>query len=126
MIGTPILGTVALIVIRFSINDRQLAKNIFLSVVIISLLWFLYPFIDLLIGTILSCTTCPESTFKLTQEVIFSSFVYAVRSLIPGVACGFVFAFFIVVPITLLFRQLRRKSDTDESTLVDDSHEGNL
>jgi hypothetical protein len=106
---TAIGGTIALVAIYFFFKDKQLAKNIFFTVVAVCAVWFLYPLGQLIYGVILICHYCPESSFQFTWEIVLSTLRLSARSLIFGLPCGYIMAFALVVPIILSIRAIRRK-----------------
>jgi len=113
-VTTPIIGVVALVYIRFSLKDTQLAKAILLSVLIVSLLWFAYPIVQLLVATTLIPSDCPGTEFRITPDILGMTLRYASGLLIPGVVSGFLLAFVVVTPITLLVRHLRSRSNMND------------
>ena len=119
---TPLAGLAALAFIRFSLRDIALSKYILATVFLVCLIWFLFPFGQLLYAAIQICRHCPDSTFLPTREILASTFTYAAGLvLIPGTASGFILAFLIVVPTTILVRKSRKKKE-DEAAIGDTSN----
>ncbi len=117
MFSTPLVGIGLLIFIRFSRKDVRLAKYILATVVLVCLLWFIFPFGQLIYSYIRICQVCPESTFKLTRELLISTLGYAARlALIPGSASGFIVAYLVVLPTTLIVRKRRKAKREGQSS----------
>ena len=109
---TPLIGSALLLFIRFSSRDIVLARNIFITVLIVCLLWFVFPMGQLIYAAIAICRECPDSDFRLTGEIFLSTVSYAFRlALMPGTASGFLFAFFVVAPATMIVRRSRKVKD---------------
>jgi hypothetical protein len=109
LLGTPVIGIAILIYIRFYLRDLVLAKYILATVLIICLIWFLFPFGQLIYGAISVCQNCPDSDFRITKELIVSVFKYAANlALLQGTASGFLFAFLIVTPTVFIVRKIRK------------------
>jgi hypothetical protein len=104
-----IIGIIGLILIRFSLKDRQLARNILITVLVVSFCWFIFPLFQLVYVAIAICKSCPDSVFRIDGEIILMSLRWGIYLLIPGIVSGFLVAFILVVPITLFVRYYRRK-----------------
>ncbi len=113
LVATTLGGTIALVVIRFRVKDRRLAKNIVLAVAAVCAVWFLQPFLQLLYMAFMICRKCPESGFRVTWEVVRSTLEFSARSLICGLPFAYAVAFAIVTPITLAWRSRRNRRDHD-------------
>jgi len=115
---TPIIGFSFLAIIRYSLKDKGLAKNILTTIIITAALAFLYPILDLIRGLILIRFCCTDSSniinLHTLPEMLSSTFLYALRLIIPGLTIGFILAFFVTVPITLGIRFTRKKNHTPE------------
>ena len=117
LIVAPFAGIAALAFIRFSLRDITLAKYILATVLFICLIWFLFPFGQLLFAAIQICRECPESTFLSTKEILTGTFKYAVYlALLPGTTSGFILAFLIVAPTTILIRKIRSGKEEGSAT----------
>jgi uncharacterized membrane protein (DUF373 family) len=117
---TPIIGIVGWVLIRFSKKDIQLSRNILISVLVITAIWMLYPVVSLFVFSIYSYKVCPDRPFEITSEILRATIGYGLRRILPGLATGFAFAFIIVVPITLLLRNIKIKNKSNERTVEDD------
>ena len=107
-VTAPLFGTVALIVIRFAMKDRQLTRNILYTVAAVGLVWFLWPIAQLIYGAVFICRECPGLVFPTASELILFMLGSSARLLLLfGIPCGFVAAFLVVVPATLVARRLR-------------------
>ncbi|HLO18358.1 MAG TPA: hypothetical protein VK206_26230 [Anaerolineales bacterium] len=86
------------------LSDKQLARNILITIVGIALVAFLYP----ILGLILELIYIPESANLLTSkaflEMISATLKDALFLIIPSLTIGFLTAFIVVVPVTLLIR----------------------
>jgi hypothetical protein len=106
----PIFGFALLVIIRFSLKDRQLARNIFFSVLGVAVIAYLYPIwqmilsLPLLLHVSCGCDTPIVITPAMVGEMFLSSVQQGVFLVYPGMALGFIFAFAIVLPITLVVR----------------------
>lgn len=109
-IFTPIIGVILLIIIRFKLRDQALAKNIFYTLLIVCFTWFLTPIVQLIIGAIQVCRYCPDSTFKITGEIIRDTLLHGLwLALMPGAATGFFVALIIVAPINVIVRARKER-----------------
>ncbi len=117
VLATPIVGLFGTIFIRFSLEDIQLARNIILTVLAVCLLWFLFPFIQVLVAAFMICRTCPDDVFRLTSEMLAATLRFATGLLIPGLATGVLLAFIVVLPVTLLVRRFRGSRLGSEKSL---------
>ena len=107
-ITAPLFGTVALILIRFALKDRQLTRNILYTVAAVGLAWLLSPIAQLTYGAVFICRECPGLVFPTVSELIRFMLGSSARLLLLfGIPCGFVVAFLVVVPATLVARRLR-------------------
>jgi len=106
-------GTVLLLVILFGIKDRKLTRNVLLTLVAVCGAWFLFPLVGLAYGAIAACWYCPEENFHITRDIFLSTLGYSVRTLLISIPCGYVIAFGLVLPVTLLARAFRRKEQPD-------------
>ena len=102
-----LFGTVALLVIRFALKDMQLTKNILYTVGAVALLWFLWPIAQFTYGAVLMCRERPGLVFPTASDLIRSMLGFSARLLTFGIPCGFIVAFLVVVPATLVARRLR-------------------
>jgi len=113
LIATPILGTIALFIIRFAFKDRQLTKNIVITILAISILGFIYPFGQLAYAATLTCRACPGSNLRITWDVVVATFKFSAGTLIFGIPCGYLVAFLLIIPATLAIRFVRRNQGAD-------------
>ena len=112
LILTPLIGAGLLLFIRYSSRDIVLARNIFITVLIVCLLWFVFPIGQLIYASVVICRECPGSDFRLTGEVFLATVSYAFRlALMPGTTTAFLVAFFIVAPATMIVRRIREGKD---------------
>jgi hypothetical protein len=115
----PIAGFTLLAYIRFSLDDTQLAKNIFITVTGVGILSFLFPIVQLIWSLILirqdsHCESSIELTAELVGEIFVSTLGYSTRRILPGVALGFILAICVVLPITLSVRYLKKRKTTSQ------------
>ena len=109
---TPLVGIVVLAFIRFSLRDTALARNLLAGVLLVCIIWFIFPFGQLLVAAIRICQECPDSDFRITSDVLFNTFRYAFRlALLPGTTSGFILSFLFVVPTTFLLRKRKAKME---------------
>jgi hypothetical protein len=111
----PIIGFILLALIRFRLRDRQLAKNILLTVLGVGFLSFLLPILQLIWALVLitqdcGCETSFELTPKILTEMFLSSVQFGAFLIYPGIAFGFLIAYCSVLPITLVVRRFKKKT----------------
>ena len=112
--GTPIVGFALLAVIRFKLKDRQLARNIFFTVIILGLLSFLFPVVrfawsQIVIPRGCGCDSSLIITPEIKTEMLLSDIQFGAFLIYPGIGLGFILAFFGVVPITLVVRYIKKR-----------------
>lgn len=113
LIITPITGFALLAIIRFLFKDRQLTKNILITIILLAIIAFLYPVGEVIYSVILirfcrpECSHLWESFWSaaMLKETIGFSFRLAIVSLTPG----FIISYLFTVPITLLVRAINKR-----------------
>ena len=116
----PIAGIIGLIFIRYSQKDKILSRNILITVLIIIVTYFFYPFIQLIVFSLLPCQPCLDSSFELTSDIVVEMLRASVGYMIFGSAVGFLIAYLIVTPITLISRRQKMKKNSVESKTEND------
>jgi hypothetical protein len=111
---TWILGTGLVITLIFRVKDRQLTRNVLLTVIAVSTIWFLFPLAQAAYALIRICRDCPDISSFVTFEVLLSTLSFSARTLFFGIPCGYIIAFGLVVPVTLAVRSYK-KGRTGES-----------
>ncbi len=109
LISAPLVGIIALLVIRFAFKDKQLTKNILYTILAVSLLWFVWPIGQLVYAAILICRECPGASLPSAWQLIGGTLSFSVGTLIFGIPCGFVMAFLFILPATLAVRFFRQR-----------------
>ena len=110
-------GTVLFLVILFGIKDRELTRNILLTMAAVCSVWFFLPLIGLIYGTIAVCWYCPEENLHITWDIFLSTLGYSVRTLFISIPCGYIMAFGLVLPVTFLVRAFRHKEQPDPAIM---------
>jgi hypothetical protein len=110
----PIIGSILLAIVRFSFKDKQLTKNILFTVIGVGLASFIFPILQLAWVFIIVPQNCDcETSLVITPEIITEMFLllvqYGTVLIFPGIALGFIFAFCVTLPITLVVRYLARR-----------------
>lgn len=106
-------GTILLLVIIFGIKDRKLTKNVLLTMAAVCGVWSLLPLVGLVYEAIAVCWSCPEETFHITWDIFLSALGYSARTLFISIPCGYVIAFGLVLPVTLVLRAFRHNEQPD-------------
>lgn len=127
VIVIPIAGFSVLGFIRFSLQDKILARNIFItiiiSIIISATLLLLYMGYNILsiIFTLPQC--CPGSSgldnFNWSVMIMIA-LNFAIGATIASIIIGFIIAYDIVVPITLIVRYIKKKSKAHTSFLKEE------
>jgi len=126
----PFAGTVITIFIWFSLKDRLLARNIIVTVLTFGFLAFVFPWLQLiwyipLIFQMPCCKSVVEFTPRMLLEMVSLLLRYGIGLIIPGVWLGFLVAFFIVLPFTLVIRHIKKEDTiTNLTPLSDDNQSG--
>jgi len=138
---TPFVGTALLAYIWFRVKDKQLVKNILFTLLGVELFVFMFPILEavwFLISipkTQFNNCPCPFSLADIPM-LLAAIFQSGIRLLFPGITLGYLVAFFIVVPITLIVRSVKMKknsaiprrvelSDSNGSDSGESEHESN-
>ena len=105
-IVTPIVGFIILAFIR--LEDKPLARNILITVLGIASVAFLYPILGLILELIYIPLCCPESANLLTSKALLVMISATLKAglfpIIPSLTIGFLIAFIVIVPATLVVR----------------------
>jgi hypothetical protein len=109
---TPVIGFSGLALIRFSLKDRYLARNIFITIISVAVLPILYMGFGI-IQEVLFIPRCCAQNFGFVapalSEILSFSIPYTIWFVYLSFTVGFIIAFTLVVPITLLIRHRRKK-----------------
>jgi hypothetical protein len=111
----PVIGFTLLAVIRFNLKDKQLSKNILITIICTGILSILFPIFEMLWPLTTFNQNCGcKIPFELPPEIVRSQFVYALKGAVlfiyPGIAVGFILAFALTLPITLGVRFFRKRN----------------
>jgi hypothetical protein len=126
-LGGFIAGLAGLLVVRFSYKDKLLARNILLTVLIACLVAFAIPLLELAWGLVGICRYCPQLASTITpallKGMLLETLQLSAGSLVPGSAVGFLIAYAVVSPITVLVRRRRSRRGTADLPLPASSNE---
>src|SRR5215207_8634296 len=105
-----ILGFAILMFIRDKVRDKQLAKNILVTITSMAALPMLYRSLVFMYGLIYALIYYPERMFSTSWQSFLEQMLEAIAEalvlMIPVLAIGFLVAFLIVVPLTLISRRI--------------------
>jgi len=105
----PIVAIATLIFVRFSLKEKQLAQNMFITVIVFGIMPFLSAVLQLFWSfvTVILNGGC-EETLDLTPEIMKDMFMstleLAATLAVRGVGLGIMIACCIVLPITFALR----------------------
>lgn len=112
IIVTLIVGFTALALIRFSLKDKLLARNILATIIIAMIFPFLFMIGELVWTISVTPQCCPSYTGFVNShfsELASTSFSFALLLVVPSLTVGFLIAFFIILPITIFLRHIKKK-----------------
>ena len=105
-----ILGFAILMFIRDKLMDKQLAKNILVTITSMAALPLLYRSLVFMYGLIYALIYYPERMFSTSLRSFLEQMLEAIAEafilMIPVLAIGFLVAFLVVVPVTLISRRI--------------------
>lgn len=107
-----ILGFVLLACIRYGLQDKKLARNIVITIVVLALIPLLYrafAFVGSLLYVLIYQSELMQPTSLQTfMEGILEMAMETLILMIPMLAIGFLIAFLVVVPVTLRSRRVNK------------------
>lgn len=107
-----ILGFVLLACIRYGLQDKKLARNIVITIVVLTLIPLLYrafAFVGSLLYVLIYQSELMQPTSLQTfMEGILEMAMETLILMIPMLAIGFLIAFLVVVPVTLRSRRVNK------------------
>lgn len=104
-----IIKQIRLLLIRFSNKEKLLSKNILISILIITTINFLAPIIDFIIDSLKYCGFCPYHYHGLSYLILIT-LVNGEKNILFGLVKGFLVAYVIVVPITIIIKGKKLKT----------------
>jgi len=116
---TPLVGFPALAYIWFLLKDKELAKRILTTIIIVAILPVLYMGYEFISTFLLMPKCClGNSYFTLSQmpEILIGVISELLRRIFLSFTVSFLISFVFVVPITLIARK-RKKSKTAQGVI---------
>ena len=108
------IGIIAFLLARTRKKDRQLSRNVLITIVLVCIIWFSVPLILTIVDLIPEFRESPATAISTVPAVLLLALNYSIVYLIPGAISGLVLAFAIVAPVTLLVRRFRPSMQVED------------